>query len=407
MNSTLRSFRDFFVSLQLTVVLLILSLVLVFVATLDQVNLGIWAVQAKYFRSFAVLWPVPGTNLALPVFPGGYFIGGLLLINLIAAHIYRFKFTWKKSGIQLAHAGLIVLLLGELFTGLWQQESFMRLDERETKQYSESFHDNELVFINHSNPDFNEVVSIPEALVADQGSIQHPRLPFQVNVRAYYPNSNLQMRNQSPAAMAAPMQATAGHGTQIALLPLPMTYKQNERNIPGALVEIVGSEGNLGVWLASQMLATPQTFTAGGQTWEMALRQKRHYKPFTLTLLKFSHDRYAGTNIPKNFSSRVRLRSDDGTEDREVLIFMNNPLRYGGYTFYQAGFDNNDTTTILQVVRNPSWLLPYISCVMMFAGLLIQFGISFAGFLKKRSAKKTPPSGGAAAKPAIAEPANV
>jgi hypothetical protein len=388
MNSTLRSFRDFFVSLQLTVVLLILSLVLVFVATLDQVNLGIWAVQEKYFRSFAVLWHVPGTNVALPVFPGGYFIGGLLLINLIAAHIYRFKFTWRKSGIQLAHAGIIILLLGELFTGLWQQESFMRMDERETKQYSESFHANELVFIDHSNPDYNEVISIPEALVADQGMIQHPRLPFQVNVRAYYPNSSLQMRNQTPAGMAPALQATAGHGTQIALLPLPMTYKQNERNVPGALVELTTPEGNLGTWLASQMLATPQTFTAGGKTWEMALRQKRHYKPFTLTLLKFSHDRYPGTNIPKNFSSRVRLRSDDGTEDREVLIFMNNPLRHGGYTFYQAGFDNNDTTTILQVVRNPSWLLPYISCVLMFVGLTIQFGISFAGFLQKRSAKR-------------------
>ncbi|MBP6864993.1 MAG: cytochrome c biogenesis protein ResB [Candidatus Didemnitutus sp.] len=386
MNPTLRSFRDFFVSLQLTVVLLILSLVLVFVATLDQVNLGIWAVQEKYFRSFAVLWQVPGSNVALPVFPGGYFIGGLLLINLIAAHIYRFKFTWKKSGIQLAHAGIIILLLGELFTGLWQQESFMRMDERETKQYSESFQDNELVFIDHSNPDYNEVVSLPEALVADQKSIQHPRLPFQVNVRAYFPNSNLQMRNQAPAMGGA--QATAGIGAQIALLPLPMTYKQNERNIPGALVEIVTPEGNLGVWLASQMLTAPQTFTAGGRTWEIAFRQKRYYKPFTLTLLKFSHDKYPGTEIPKNFSSRVRLRSDDGNEDREVLIFMNNPLRHGGYTFYQAGFDNNDTTTILQVVRNPSWLLPYISCVMMFAGLTIQFGISFAGFIRKRSAQQ-------------------
>lgn len=384
MNSTLRQFRDFFCSLQLTVVLLIFSLVLVFVATLDQVNLGIWAVQEKYFRNFAVLWQIPNTGVAIPVFPGGYFIGGLLLINLIAAHVYRFQLTWKKSGIQLAHAGIILLLLGELFTGLWQQESFMRMDERETKQYSESFHANELVFIDRSQPGYDEVVSFPEALVADQKPIQHGRLPFQVNVRAYYPNTTLQMRNQAPNAPA--QQATAGPGAQIALLPLPMTYKPNERNIPGALVEIVTTSGSQGVWLASQMLNASQTFTVDGRTWEMAFRQKRHYKPFTLTLLKFSHDRYPGTNIPKNFSSRVRLRADDGTEDREVLIFMNNPLRHGGYTFYQAGFDNNDTTTILQVVRNPSWLLPYISCVMMTLGLIIQFCFGFAGFIRKRTA---------------------
>src|SRR4051812_35450687 len=117
MRDTWDSFIKFFVSLRLTVVLLALSIILIFAATLDQVNLGIWAVQEKYFRTFIVLWNYKG--FPIPVFPGGYFIGGLLLVNLVASHIYRFKFTWKKAGILLTHAGLIVLLVGELLTGLW------------------------------------------------------------------------------------------------------------------------------------------------------------------------------------------------------------------------------------------------------------------------------------------------
>ena len=52
--------------------------------------------------------------------------------------------------------------------------------------------------------------------------------------------------------------------------------------------------------------------------------------PFSLQLLKFHHDIYPGTDIPKNFSSRVRLQSLDTGENREVLIYMNNPLRYAG-----------------------------------------------------------------------------
>ena len=261
----------------------------------------------------------------------------------------------------------------------------MRMDQGETKRYSESFHENELVLIDHGQADVTEVIAIPEAVLADRGSIQHPRLPFQVNVKAYYPNSQLQSRMQAQPPADAPA-ATAGFGTQLVLTPLRLTYKPNERNVPGVFVELVSPEGNLGTWMASQMLAQPQTFTHAGKTWEIALRQKRVYKPFTLTLLKFSHDKYPGTEIPKNFSSRVRVKSDDGTEDREVLIFMNNPLRYGGLTFYQAGFDNNDTTTILQVVRNPGWLLPYIACIMMGLGLCIQFGLSLAGFIRKRFA---------------------
>src|SRR4051812_20310181 len=194
MNDTLRQFRDFFVSLKLTVVLLALGIVLVFAATLDQVNLGIWAVQEKYFRSFFVLWRVG--EFPVPVFPGGYFIGGLLLINLIAAHISRFRMEWKKAGIQLTHAGLILLLLGELLSGLWQEDYSMRLEEGESKDYSESYRLNELAIIDATDEKFDDVVAIPEQLLARGETIQHPKLPFRVVTKLYYPNSSAQPRAQ-------------------------------------------------------------------------------------------------------------------------------------------------------------------------------------------------------------------
>jgi hypothetical protein len=100
-------------------------------------------------------------------------------------------------------------------------------------------------------------------------------------------------------------------------------------------------------------------------------------------LIKFSHDRYVGTEIPKNFSSRLKLTTPDGRDDREVLIYMNNPLRYAGLTFYQAGYEG-EHTTVLQVVRNPSWQIPYFACGLMTLGLLVQFCIHLAGFVSKR-----------------------
>jgi hypothetical protein len=38
----------------------------------------------------------------------------------------------------------------------------------------------------------------------------------------------------------------------------------------------------------------------------------------------------------------------------------------------------------LQVVRNPSWLTPYLSCILVGAGLLIQFLSHLFGFLKQK-----------------------
>ncbi|MBL9187398.1 MAG: cytochrome c biogenesis protein ResB [Opitutaceae bacterium] len=391
MSPALRFARDFLVSLKLTVVLLALGLILVFAATLDQVNLGIWGIQEKWFRSF-VVFQQSGTS-SFPVFPGGYSIGGLLLANLIAAHVYRFKRSWKKVGIELTHLGVILLLIGELLSGLWQEDFAMRITEGETKSYSESHHDNELAIIDTTNPEFDEVVAIPEALLATREPIQHPKLPFRVVVKEYFPNSGLSMRD---AASTKPPQATAGVGASVMATGLPMTYKQDERNLPSASVELVGPAGSLGTWLVSPrisspfsppFLAAPQTFTHEGRTYRIALRFARHYKPFSLTLLKFSHDRYAGTEIPKNFSSKLRLTSPEGHDDREVLIYMNNPLRYAGLTFYQSGYDG-EQTTVLQVVRNPSWQMPYVACALMTLGLLWQFSIHLVGFFEKRAAKQ-------------------
>ena len=380
MPSLVHRLRDLLVSLRLTVVLLALSIVLVFWATLDQVHLGVWAVQQKFFHSFLVFERLG--ELSIPVYPGGYLIGGLLLANLVCAHAYRFRRGWAKAGIWIAHAGLILLLVGELVSGLVQQDYQMRIDEGQTKNFSESTLRNELAIIDTTDPGFDQVVAIPEAVVADGTVVQDPRLPFRVVPRAYFPNATVQLRSQAPGAPPSP--ATQGVGPQVVATPVDVTYRQDERNAPAAYVELVGPEGSLGTWTVSTLLGGPQHFDYAGRSWKIVLRPQRRYEPYSLTLEKFSHDIYPGTDIPRNFSSRIRINPPGGAEGREVLIYMNNPLRYAGLTYYQASFDNNDRTTILQVVRNPSWLAPYIACAAITLGLVVQFMIHLAAFARAR-----------------------
>ena len=381
------AFVKFFVSLRLTVVLLALSIVLIFTATLDQVNIGVWGVHEKYFHAFYVFPTWNGHPVFL--FPGGYLIGGLLLLNLLAAHFYRFQLTWKKLGIQLTHAGVILLLIGELLSGLWQEDYQMSIDTGATKNYAESYRQYELAVLETSDPAVDHVVAIPAELLTGDGAIDtQGRLPFAIRLRGYWSNADLQKRADGAPAPASP--ATVGIGPKIAVVPLPPTTKDNDRNLPAAYVELTGKEGSLGVWLVSPMLGAPQSFDYAGKTWRLSLRLKRAYYDFSLTLKKFSHDLYPGTDIPKNYSSLVQLKTNDSAVDRDKLIYMNNPLRYQGLTFYQSSFANNDQTTILQVVRNPSWTMPYISCILVAAGLLFQFTLSLASFATKRSASAKP-----------------
>lgn len=385
---------QFFSSLKLTVVLLSFSMVLIFFGTLDQVHYGIWHTQKLYFESFLVVWDYPEQApahdllfwLHIPM-PGGYLLGGLLFINLLAAHSTRFKLSWKKSGIFLVHLGLILLLLSELLTDLLSVESQMPVDEGGRSNYSQAFRANEVVFIDRSHPDYDSIHSIPASLLKPGKELEVPDTPLRIRTLAYYPNAEI-----GRATGTAPAQTMATRGSAvrmgIVVTPEAETFAEGDINTATSYIEVYGPEGSLGVWLISNVLDErfpPQMVEVGDQAWEIALRFTRYYYPFEIELIDFSHDKYPGTDIPFNFSSEVMVRHQDSTKNQKALIYMNSPLRYEGLTFYQASFANQDRTSIFQVVRNPGWLLPYISVLLMGLGMCVQFGMHFYKFLGKRT----------------------
>src|SRR5471030_1968464 len=148
----LRRLINIVTSLKLTIVCLVAGMVLIFAGTIAQVHLGIWEAQQRYFQSFFVWWPPEGSGFRVPIFPGGHLIGAVLLVNLIAAHAKRFQWAWRKLGIHLTHAGLIIMLAGGLFTDLFAVESHMRLSQGDTKNYTEDPRLMELAILDTTDP---------------------------------------------------------------------------------------------------------------------------------------------------------------------------------------------------------------------------------------------------------------
>jgi hypothetical protein len=399
-----RRIISIFTSLRLTVTCLIAAMVLVFVGTLAQVDLGLYTAQSKFFRSFFVYWTPADSHLKIPVFPGGWLIGMTLLVNLLAAHIKRFNFTPKKYGILLIHGGLIFLLLGQFMTELFQVESTMRLEPGQTKNYSEAPRRNELAVIDVTDPDKDKVTVIPESLLARGGEIRTPDLPFALRVEKYAANS---MPAGPMSGAGEKIRASEGIGQRLLFSSAPLTTAMDSEDNPAALIQVVSDKGPVGDWtvstwmtrypefenlqnevgnlLGNSPLTRPQSFTYGGRTWQIALRPVRYYKPYNVTLLAFHHDLYLGTDVPKNFSSKIHLNDPGAGEDRDILIYMNNPLRYRGETFYQASFEPGDRGTILQVVRNPASITPYVACSLVALGLITQFLMHLIGFARKRA----------------------
>lgn len=385
----LRKTVDLITSLKLTIVCLAAAMILIFAGTLAQVHLGIHEAQQRYFQSLFVWWPPESHGFKFPIFPGGHLIGTVLLLNLIAAHAKRFRWAWRKLGIHLTHAGLIIMLAGGLFTDLFAVESHMRLANGDSKNYSEDPREMELAVIDTANPDYDQVTAIPEALLRRKRPIEHPSLPFQILIKNFFQNSRLQMASDAPTGLQ-PI-ANQGAGARIVVQSAPPATGVDEENTVTAAIEIIpldsvsgAAQPPLGTWLVSDEIAAPQTFSCAGRTWRIEMRPARYYKPYTITLQKFTHERYAGTEIPKNFASRITLSDPERATNRDVLIYMNHPLRYRGETYYQAGFQKDDQATILQVVHNPSFIAPYVACIIVAAGLLIQFGYHLVGFSRKR-----------------------
>jgi hypothetical protein len=373
----------FFTSLRLTVACLAFAILLVFFGTLAQVDLGLYKVQAEFFRSFVVLWGPKTATWKIPVLPGGYLVGGVLLINLIASHIMRFKLTKAKIGIWLTHFGLILLLLGQLGTDMLSRESTLHLREGEAKNYSEADRRTELAVIDTTDPDTDKVVAIGQGLLMHKREIRQSDLPFTIRVKKFFANSTVQDR---PADSAEPPPASEGLGLRALVRESPRVTAMELRDFPSAIIEIQTPGKSLGTWLVSEYIDRPQPFTYNNRTYKLEMRPRRYYNPFTIRLLEFHHDVYAGTDIPKNFSSRVQLQAPATGENRDVNIYMNNPLRYAGQTIYQERFDPDDHGTILQVVHNPSWLTPYLACVLVGGGLVIQFMTHLLAFSLKRRA---------------------
>ncbi len=93
---------------------------------------------------------------------------------------------------------------------------------------------------------------------------------------------------------------------------------------------------------------------------------------FNMTLDKFTVGHYQGTDRAKSYRSQVNVAGYG-----KAKIYMNHPLKYKGYTFYQASFQQNNqgqpTTSILSVNRDPGRWLKYLGSFLIVLGTIVMF----------------------------------
>jgi len=313
--------------------------------------------------------------------------GGLASLLLLAGCGLLFG---KRAGIVLLHAGILLMMLGELLVGTRAVEGNMRIEEGQTVNYIEQARALELAVVDDSDPRSEKTVVVPASMLQPGKIIRDETLPFDLKVLKRFTNATLHK-----AAVGQDNLATAGTGLyQIAVPASAADDTSGEFHGAATYVEFMAKDNAelLGTYLLAQIqsaMGIDEEVRVHGKVYRVSLRGKRIYKPYSVRLIDFRFDKYLGTDKAKNFSSDLQLTDPSRGVDRDVRIWMNNPLRYAGDTFYQSGFDRDRETgkevTILQVVSNSSWMIPYVACVMVATGMLVHFGVVLLRFLRRRA----------------------
>jgi ABC-type transport system involved in cytochrome c biogenesis permease subunit len=312
--------------------------------------------------------------------------GGFAAAVLLAGCILLFR---KRAGIVLLHGGIALMMFGQMFTEMYAVEAQMSIPEGESRNYAENITQIELAVVEPAAADaaHDSVAVIPGRELVAGRTIRDDALPFAVRVEQFLPNSVL--------VRAAPSSnpATEGFGLQQAAEPRKASSGADSSgriDMPSAYVTLLRREGGqpLGTYLVSLWLP-PQDVYVDGRTYELSLRHRREYKSYTITLHDVQRIDYPGTRTPRDYSSYIRLVDPLRGADFERRIWMNNPLRFGGETFYQSGYhgppDVATETTVLQIVSNTGWMVPYVSCMIVATGMLTQFVLTLLRFLTRRA----------------------
>ena len=317
----------------------------------------------------------------------------------------------KQGGNVLLHIGVGLLMFGQFFFGDRQTEQRLSLIEGQSTNQLINTSETELAF-SQTIDNQRRVIALPVSrmVAANLDSsnqypnrskptddvITDPSLPVDVRVLDYFPNSAL-------ADVTSKNLADTGVGRDVMAIPKPKSGGADMgTDVASAYVEILDKESgdSLGKYLVSHWISEREVLApdgktgdvlddvvVGDQTYEMGLRFHREVKPYWVQLQDVERVNYSGTETPRDYHSVIRIVNKEDGDDFKERVWMNNPLRYRGETFYQSNYTqlpSGQELTGIQVVRNSGWLIPYVACSITGLGMLVHFLGTLTRFVRRR-----------------------
>ena len=169
-------------------------MILVFIGTIAQKDIGLFAAQNKYFSSAFIWVYIFGFGIPLP--------GGLLTMTILAMNLFSFILKpniWNKNkiGVIIIHLGALILLIGGAITNVFNEEGNMVIVEISKSNYMHSFYYKEFTILNLDEySDSIEVINFNEKILTPGNILSYSNIPFKIEVIQYYLNAKVESRIQ-------------------------------------------------------------------------------------------------------------------------------------------------------------------------------------------------------------------
>ena len=395
-KSTFWKIYDFLAGFHLATITFLILLLLTWLATLEQIDNGLYPTLNKYF-SWKSPWLIPDmvpeiNGKKLPfILPGGYYVCVVLLINMILGGIIRIRKGWKQAGNLISHFGIVFMLIGGGVAHHFSERGNMAVYEGESSNTAEAYNE-WVVEVAEVEEEVSEKVHVirgnflTDLKAGKLRTFDFDGIPFSLEISGYLvnaiPANQLESppRNKELVVDGYYLHEAAGN-------------VESERNLAGCYARVVFEDGEKSApFILSGGAFYPFTVRDGDRIFTVDMRKRLWPMPFEVKLDTFIADFHPGTSRPAKFISDIR-RIENGQESK-VRIQMNEPMRYEGYTYFQASYGppgagpGDKMYSVFEIVRNPADHWPEYSLYVVAFGMLVTFLTKLGGHLSASSRKR-------------------
>ncbi|ALV24617.1 cytochrome c biogenesis protein [Campylobacter iguaniorum] len=268
----------------------------------------------------------------------------VLMISLIGI-ILQTK-MYKRFGAFVIHLAFIVIIIGAFLTRYFGDEGIMHIKEGDKQ---------------------NQMVSVKSYLQikSDNQIFEYPLNLARIGNNDF---SFSQEINSKTITIKFNSYEPAQKGQRATLMVDAIINRQ--------ISQTIAIKGGVG-WLGE-----PSILNFDNQKIELSWGSKLINLPFWIKLNDFELLRYPGSKSPSSYASYIDVLDTNLNKILDYKIFMNHPLSFEGYKFFQSSYDPDESGSVLEVNKDPGKWPTYFGYFLLCLGFVGNFFTKKSRFAK-------------------------